>query len=476
MSEPSPASEWAPPPRRSFSTLVTVVCSIVAILYIGLLGRPLIEPRVSPLAELEHPEESLERLVTRELDLRAAMRDGPRWEWRLYRALSGDDDPLAAAGDWYAELVEQTDSPFAELHRAIILAEAGRTTQAREAIAELAAGPGPRERMAAWATAAYVGPRPAADAGRALIAEIDDLPATWFTDTLIRRIATRIGDTEARARAEAATLARGRALLLRARGLMAVSLALLAAGGDRARVDARAARERRAWPPLPSPVWSFADGYALFVRGLGAPQAIALVAFIALRRETGFGTVLGMAADLPLFWWVIHYLRRRDTSMRATFGLVPRREGWAPLLGATLALIAVALVSDILIEVASRLIDVKTHWTDGFTEELLWAGRRRVILAAIDATAWAPVVEEILFRGLLYATLRTRIGVAESALLSAIIFTLPHGYAIAGSASVLVSGLLWAVAYERTRSLLPGLFAHAVNNLLSTLWTVGLLR
>jgi membrane protease YdiL (CAAX protease family) len=476
MSEPSPASEWAPPPRRSFSTLVTVVCSIVAVLYIGLLGRPLIEPRVSPLAELEHPAESLERLVTRELDLRAAMRGGLRWEWRLYRALSGDEDPLAAAGDWYAELVEQTDSPLAELHRAIILAEAGRTTQAREAIAELGAGPGPRDRMAAWATAAYVGPPPAVVAGRALIAEIDDLPATWFTDTLIRRIATRIGDTEARAQAEAATLARGRALLLRARGLMAVSLALLAAGGlALAWMLARRRSVSIANAALP-PLWGFADGYALFVRGLGAPQAIALVAFIALRRETGFGTVLGMAADLPLFLWVIHYLRRRDTSMRATFGLVPRRDGWAPLLGATLALIAVALVSDTLIDVASRLLHVKTHWTEGFTEELLWAGRRRVILAAIDATAWAPVVEEILFRGLLYATLRTRIGVAESALLSAVIFTLPHGYAIAGSASVLVSGLLWAVAYERTRSLLPGLFAHAVNNLLSTLWTVGLLR
>ena len=132
MSEPSPASEWAPPPRRSFSTLVTVVCSIVAILYIGLLGRPLVEPRVSPLAELEHPAESLERLVTRELDLRAAMRGGPRWEWRLYRALSGDEDPLAAAGDWYAELVAQTDSPLAELHRAIILGRGGPH------------GPGPR--------------------------------------------------------------------------------------------------------------------------------------------------------------------------------------------------------------------------------------------------------------------------------------------------------------------------------------------
>ena len=476
MSEPSPASEWAPPPHKPFSTLVTVVCSIVAVLYIGLLGRPLIEPRVSPLAELEHPAESLERLVTRELDLRAAMRGGPRWEWRLYRALSGDEDPLTAARDWYAELVEQTDSPLAELQRAIILAEAGRTARARAAIAELGAGPGPRERMAAWATAAYVAPRPAADAGRALIAEIDNLPATWFTDTLIRRIATRIGDAEARAQAEAAILTRGRALLLRARGLMAVSLALLAAGGlALAWMLARRGSVSIANVPLP-PLWSFADGYALFVRGLGAPQAIALVAFIALRRETGFGTVLGMAADLPLFWWVIRYLHRRDTSMRATFGLVPRRDGWAPLLGATLALIAVALVSDTLIDVVSRLLHLKTHWTDGFTEELLWAGRRRVILAAIDVTAWAPVVEEILFRGLLYATLRTRIGVAESALLSAVIFTLPHGYSIAGSASVLVSGLLWAVAYERTRSLLPGLFAHAVNNLLSTLWTVGLLR
>ena len=41
---------------------------------------------------------------------------------------------------------------------------------------------------------------------------------------------------------------------------------------------------------------------------------------------------------------------------------------------------------------------------------------------------------------------------------------------------MLVSGLLWALAYERTRSLWPGLLAHAANNLLSTLWTVALLR
>jgi hypothetical protein len=77
---------------------------------------------------------------------------------------------------------------------------------------------------------------------------------------------------------------------------------------------------------------------------------------------------------------------------------------------------------------------------------------------------------------LLYGTLRTRLGVRSAALLSAGIFALPHGYAVAGSLSVLVSGILWAVAYERTRSLLPGLLAHAANNILSTLWVVALLR
>jgi membrane protease YdiL (CAAX protease family) len=238
---------------------------------------------------------------------------------------------------------------------------------------------------------------------------------------------------------------------------------------------ARRARGRIADAPLP-PVWSGADGYALFARGLGAPQAIALLVFVVLRRETGLGTVLGMATDLPLFWWVVRYLRARDSSMRAAFGLVPRRDGWAPLIGTTLALVAMGIVGDTLIDVAGGFLHLKAHWTDGFAEELLWASRRRAILEGLDATVWAPIVEELTFRGLLYGTLRTRLGVGSSALLSALVFTLPHGYAISGSASVLVSGMLWALAYERTGSLWPGLLAHSANNLLSTLWTVALLR
>ena len=477
-SSPAPAADRAPPPvRRSFSSVVTVVCTIIVVLYVGFLGRPLMEPNVSRLAELEHPVESLERLVTRELDLRAAMRRGPHWEWTLYQALSGDDDPLVSAAPWYAELTDYTDAPVAELQHIVLLAESGRKRQAGEAIARgLVAAP-PRDRLAAWAATAYAAPAPGAAAGRGVIGEIrSELAPNWFADTLVRRIASRIGDNEDRARAEGAILVRGHRFLVRARIMMAVSIGLFAAGLIALFwMVARRARARVADAPLP-PRWSGADGFALFVRGLGAPQAIALVAFVVLRRDTGLGTLLGMAADLPLFLWVGLYLHRRRDTMRSAFGLVPARRGWVALVGVTAALIALAMAGDAAIELLSRRVHVETHWTDGFSEQLLWSGRRRAMLEAIGASLWAPIVEEITFRGLLYATLRTRLGIPEAALLSALVFTLPHGYAVAGSASVLVSGLLWALAYERTRSLVPGLLAHAANNLLSTLWTVAMLR
>src|SRR5262245_35135667 len=335
MFDPTPASlDPVPAPQRPFSTLVTVVCSLVVVLYVGLLGRPLIEPDASRLLELDRPEASLERLVTRELDLRAAMRGGSRWEWRLYRALSGDEDPLVEAAGWYEELLDVADSPRARLYQIVLFGETGRMADVRADIKEWEAADSASPEMAAWATAAYLDPPPAPGEGRALIAEIArDRPENWFTDTLTRRIASRISDAQARASADAAILARGRVLLVRARALMGASVALVMVGaGAGAWMLVRRRRPRVAAAPLPPP-WSPGDGYALFVRSLGAPQAIALVAFVVLRRETGLGTAIGMAADLPIFLWVAHYLGSRDNSMREAFGLWPRQAGWAALLG-----------------------------------------------------------------------------------------------------------------------------------------------
>jgi uncharacterized protein len=116
------------------------------------------------------------------------------------------------------------------------------------------------------------------------------------------------------------------------------------------------------------------------------------------------------------------------------------------------------------------------HWAEWFDEDLVWGAWSDVALSTVSAVVAAPFFEEIVFRGLLFATLRRRYGVLVSAVASAAIFAVLHGYGWAGLGSVLWSGVLWAWGYERTRSLVPGMLAHAVVNLLATLGLVLLLR
>ena len=63
-----------------------------------------------------------------------------------------------------------------------------------------------------------------------------------------------------------------------------------------------------------------------------------------------------------------------------------------------------------------------------------------------------------------------------AAVISAGIFAAAHGYGWIGFASVFWSGVLWAWIYEKTGSLLPGMLAHAANNLLVCLSVMALLR
>ena len=75
------------------------------------------------LDTLDRPEQSLERVVTRDLDFRVAARTAPGWERRLYAlAFSSDPEARADAIGWYEEMARVEGSPLAELHRIILLA------------------------------------------------------------------------------------------------------------------------------------------------------------------------------------------------------------------------------------------------------------------------------------------------------------------------------------------------------------------
>ena len=63
-------------------------------------------------------------------------------------------------------------------------------------------------------------------------------------------------------------------------------------------------------------------------------------------------------------------------------------------------------------------------------------------------------------------TLRNRFGLWSAALLSAGFFSAVHFYSLPGFLMTFWSGFVWAIAFERARSLIPGIAAHTIYNLL----------
>lgn len=89
-------------------------------------------------------------------------------------------------------------------------------------------------------------------------------------------------------------------------------------------------------------------------------------------------------------------------------------------------------------------------------------------LYVILALVIAPVVEELLFRGIVYSHLRAQWGLGPAVIISALLFALMHGNLFQAIPSFL-SGLFFATVYERSQRLYFVSLIHAFMNLLSVL-------
>ena len=83
-------------------------------------------------------------------------------------------------------------------------------------------------------------------------------------------------------------------------------------------------------------------------------------------------------------------------------------------------------------------------------------------LIALDLVVFAPVCEEIVFRGFLFTRWRRKWGPGRSAICVSILFAIGHGD-ILGS---FVFSLAMCAMYIRFRSLIVPMLAHAANNLI----------
>lgn len=102
----------------------------------------------------------------------------------------------------------------------------------------------------------------------------------------------------------------------------------------------------------------------------------------------------------------------------------------------------------------------------GVGDESLIVAISAVLLIAVVA----PISEEIFFRGFFYSGLRSRMTIIPAAIISGIVFGLPHaptGLTAVVPLAVLGGALCWL--YEKTGSLWPPIAAHMLNNGLALL-------
>lgn len=470
---------WQYQPR--FSWIVTTLAALVLVASVGTVAY--IALTMDGLERVPWPERALSHMVGRTMDLEEATRRTWEWEQMLNRWLTGSEQTAhLEAIQWYRELAAVSDDPLVSFQLAVLEAEFGELSKIKDRTVQWAQQSDPYRWFGKALAVAYLKEPADHEAVMELQAEVADLlPAGWFYDRLASRLAEQAGDPMLPRSLEQAAADRSNELFVWSRWLTAIELAAMVGG---AVVLIMVWRRRNTEPhwlryghsTLPPP-WPGSFGAHVLLRG-GAIGAVLMLSFIFLSAEHAALRMIAVPlTNLPLLMLAQrHLLQPAGLTFNEGFGLRPLPGRASRLSLAVPAIVAAGLFGEWILGRIAEPLNLSSHWTEWFDADLVWAPAPILSLSLLEYVVFAPVFEEIAFRGLLFGLLRRRFPLAPAAILSAGIFALAHGYGILGFASVFWSGLVWAWAYEKTGSLVPGMVAHGINNLLVCLAVIALLR
>jgi membrane protease YdiL (CAAX protease family) len=217
---------------------------------------------------------------------------------------------------------------------------------------------------------------------------------------------------------------------------------------------------RPAWPPITAILVILAG----LASAVGAGLIVSIVGVIAgadlQDPPPSIAIISTVVQDVCFVGAVVLFARSRGTTKPWQLGLrgTPLKTGfgWAALAFVALVVFSVAFNAIIGQDQAENL--PKSLGVDQSTAALVGT--------AILVTVFAPIAEELLFRGYVFPALRNWHGTAPAVAMTGLLFGLLHvlsspAYALVPLA--LFGGLL-CVVYLKTRSLYPCIALHSVNN------------
>ena len=164
-------------------------------------------------------------------------------------------------------------------------------------------------------------------------------------------------------------------------------------------------------------------------------------------------------SDVILFTYIVFVIVRNKLSVGALIGKIPSNYNWWPLIlmvlgGVAYSVGAFVVVMYPLVKLDSELVNEML--ADSRLSESL---KSSFILLVI----LAPLIEEMVFRGLIFSRLTKKWNMVGAMVVSSLAFGLLHMNLI----GAFVFGIVACVLYTRTRTLLAPMVLHALNNLIA---------
>ena len=182
----------------------------------------------------------------------------------------------------------------------------------------------------------------------------------------------------------------------------------------------------------------------------------------------GIAWIVGIGAS---YFLIMPYLKLKLNLVSPLKG-----QDWAYI---SITYVAISIVAVIVTTIIAILIDFDEDFDQFPAEDFdLGIDKMMILLLAefLIVAVLVPIVEEILFRGILYKGLRQKLGFISAAILSSIIFAVLHiqSHLVWQANLILITVILClslgiTYAYEKTGNLWVCIIIHMINNAIATL-------
>ncbi len=167
--------------------------------------------------------------------------------------------------------------------------------------------------------------------------------------------------------------------------------------------------------------------------------------------------MIGSGIFMLVLLWIIFKMRHKSFA----------KEIHLKAIGASniVPLILVGIALQFVATLAVELIPYPEIWIIDHQQAMDEAvNLKNIVMTICSVVIYAGVVEEVIFRGLVYTRLKRGMPVVVAAILSSILFGLIHGSPIQVLATILM-GLLLVWVFEKFNSIVPCIIVHMANNL-----------